>query len=991
MKVFNKKVTVGRAVSELSGYGSFKQAVSSAWSYQKGMARIGYSLFKSTISTPELTFKIDDTIKDEHERFAQATQLSGNSNALKEIEDSLNKRAQFWLIAFVAMFVFGLSGLNPNGIVYSAIVGHGLKAALILPFCIALLFLSRWIRWSFWAYQIRERALWSFKKWLFNPREWITNKHLSTGAKLMLFFVVSATFLNGTADQAIAQQLSGLASASGGGGGGGGDSVTNSSVFTSLMGNLSSSDLSLQFLENLFPSQFASTGVSFQNDAVAQMLEAVNLTLLAIGSALVFWFTTHAVVASASEGVVLGQRWHTVWVPVRVTVGVASTVPYHGFCLAQLIMMQLIMSGCGLANLAWDSYVQFATGNGGRSVVAVTVPPQITTDDSTFNNILNHALCVKVGEYVYSTKGAPTTDPSKIDAYPVIGWIGAHIFGKADSGTAFNMPTSPDMVDGSAVYNFGPACGSITINKPDAETSVGNYTNNIKPNKDNVVVDIPPGYNQDKASAQAANAFLQAKADAMNKFIGQVMTSPVLDDLASSVVAGGTAVAPGATFSDINTLRSDYAAYNAAVLTAAETAVTASNTAGMAIIQNMANNLGWASAGALEPQLIAVSAKIDSIMATKPDFTNGDPGSLDNKQFNEALAAAKMQVISAESTSQNLAPTNPTGSQKTGSTSSMLSSLVANPTNGGYAIIGSIYGMYLSAMDAAAPSTAAPLQYISGEGEAAKSAGYAILGTAFVLAGVNGATNGGVVGTVAKLTGVKGFLSGVLGVIIPMIVAIGEMMIVAGIVMEYILPMIPYFIWVSAFVGYMVFAIEAIICAAFWGFSHIKADGEDSFAGQAQSYGYGIALIAIFYPTLMVIGLIMANVLLAATVTFISQTFELAQGSSSGYILDPIGLIGVLIAMIVFYISMIARCYRLISGLPEWCSRWFGISASMQRDDTHGEAARFGDSMQNNLSSKVGQMGAGKGLVQSFGAKSSGGGGGGGQVAKALGTKISGA
>lgn len=961
MGLFKKKVTVGSTISEVTGYGPFKRSISSAWSYQKSMAVLGYDLFRDAISVPRLNFTVDSTIKDVHARFKNAAQLSGNAGVLSEMETAINNRARFWLIVFVAAIMFGLAGLNSNGILYNAIVGKGLKAALILPFVISLVFLGRWIRWSFWSYQMREKALWNFRKWLFSPSEWISGKQLSSGVKFMLFFAVSMTLLNGTIDPAIAQQLPAVS--------GGGGAVTQSGVQSSLLGNLNSSDLSLQFLENLFPSYFSNTtGVSYSDDAVAQMMEAINLTLLSIGSLLVFWFTTHAVVASASEGTVLGQRWHTVWVPVRITTGVAATVPFHGFCAAQLIMMQIVLAGCGLANLAWSNYIQYATGNGGHSIVAITVPPQVTSDDGTFNTILNDALCVKVGQYVYSTKNAPTVSKGGIYALPLVGWIGAHVFGESDTTSAFNMPTSPTVSKNSTVYNFGPACGSVTLNKTDDfSADIGQHMNDMKPSGTNVVVNVPPGFNQDKAAQQAADQFMQAKQDAMSKFIQQVVASPVLDDLASSVVSGGKAVQQGETFADMNKLREDYAAYNGAVLKAASTAVSASNVVGLQIIQSMANTLGWASAGALEPQLIAISAKVDSIMSQQPSFTKGKPDSINNKQFNEALSSAWAQVMDEESTSPNLAPMNPGAKSNNSSVSSLAGDLVANPRNGGDDLMGWIYSNYIGSLQDATPSAVDPLQSISSEGMWAKSSGYAILGAGIVLGGIKGGANGSIIASLTPgVSAGKGVFVGILAVIIPMIITLGEMLIVAGCVMEYVLPMLPYFIWVSAFVGYMVFVIEAVICAAFWGFSHIKADGEDSFAGQAQSYGYGVALIAIFYPTLMVIGLIMANVLLAAVITFISQTFVLAQGSSSGNIFDPLGFITVFIAMMVFYFSMIARCYRLISGLPEWCSRWFGISASIQRDDTHGEAARFGENMQSNLSGKASQMGVGQAVKQNL-------------------------
>src|SRR3546814_5030900 len=71
------------------------------------------------------------------------------------------------------------------------------------------------------------------------------------------------------------------------------------------------------------------------------------------------WHVVAGIVASASEGQVLGQKWHQIWAPVRVTMGVGMLAPVAGgYCAAQILVLYLMVWGGSIANIVWVPYIE---------------------------------------------------------------------------------------------------------------------------------------------------------------------------------------------------------------------------------------------------------------------------------------------------------------------------------------------------------------------------------------------------------------------------------------------------------------------------------------------------------------------------------------------------------------------------------------------------------------------------------------------------------
>ncbi|PWB39929.1 MAG: hypothetical protein C3F19_13375 [Rhodocyclales bacterium] len=91
----------------------------------------------------------------------------------------------------------------------------------------------------------------------------------------------------------------------------------------------------------------------FKQPGISDLLEIVNFVLLAIGTVWLTYNFLAATVQSAWDGEFLGKRFHSVWAPIRLTIGFAALLPmFDSWCGAQVIMYQVAKMGAGAANIA---------------------------------------------------------------------------------------------------------------------------------------------------------------------------------------------------------------------------------------------------------------------------------------------------------------------------------------------------------------------------------------------------------------------------------------------------------------------------------------------------------------------------------------------------------------------------------------------------------------------------------------------------------------
>ena len=1003
----------GRVVGELFAARATVANIRVPLSLMAGSARrtAGY-LSSVVMRTPGKRFHLDG-IDEAHERFEEALRQSGNAMVLDRMHAAINRRFELWTIAALLFFTFGLMAAAPAGPVHEFVLGDdptGVHYALILalPFLLSAHFLSRAARWSFWSYQISSRRLCGPLEWFRKPSCWVPGTHkFGTAAKLLIVGAVSSAVIQHTgigihealAQSVSSQNLGSLAGTSAG------PAPGSTNIIESLFGALAQNDLSFSWMVRLFPSYFnAQSGVSYQSDAVAQMFNVINASLLGLGTIVLTWHTVYGLFQTAHDGQFLGNRWHSAMAPIRIGMGIAGTVPIKGFCAAQIIIIKVFLAGFGLGNMIWSTYVGAATGQT-AGIVSVTVPPMTMNETNTFNAIVSSASCYEAARYFYRPAAQPgSADGPLQDSQmtsvlaPERGWSGARPLFQDPILNTSSAASSPVT---TGLFDFGQVCGGVqlpqdnlTTYQTDAQRAASSVVQ-LSPYQSgrfgNFVTQAQQKSGQQglQTTTGAETAFLQARNQAFFHFVQQMMSSPYITDVAAGNVPGGVTLQGVNLVSYLSQIRGDYAQYEQAVLKAAGQMQAKLNSTTLKDLALQSVTLGWASAGAMEPQILSQEVNVDNLVSEKPTIIPvnmdalGDtvfPG-IEQKVADETTKAEDVVAYGSIGSieSSNLAGAGSTGIALTGSSQldtslqkvavtrdQMISEAKKDPTNFLSAIgkyNGSMLERYLIGISAADPIN--PIGEISNTGVWVKGLGYGVFatyeGALFWASSAKAEAGNTWVGNITSFfsggvttAGTSG-LAAVMKSMALLVDALGLWLVTVGIAMDYLIPMLGYTIWISALAVFMLFIVEAVAGAPFWSFSHIRADGQD-LVNQEQSYGWKIIPVAILYPSMMVVGLVLANVAMSAIINLVNHTFLVAT-NAIGAVYDPFGLAAVLSILFGIYYNVIQRSYRLITWIPEWVMSWMG-SSGVNRGDGHGEGVGIVDKTRQGGEGQIRGMGS---------------------------------
>ncbi len=140
-------------------------------------------------------------------------------------------------------------------------------------------------------------------------------------------------------------------------------------------------DYSVIFLGNLFgvvDGVLHGTG----SQIMGAMFGVFNAAVLALGGIVVVYTIIVGTMNTAHEGQMLGQKWSSIWIPVRSTIGLAFLVPKaSGYCLMQIFIMWVVVQGVGAADKIWNAALEYL--NRGGAIVKAQNSANSTTAEGT--------------------------------------------------------------------------------------------------------------------------------------------------------------------------------------------------------------------------------------------------------------------------------------------------------------------------------------------------------------------------------------------------------------------------------------------------------------------------------------------------------------------------------------------------------------------------------------------------------------------------------
>lgn len=141
-------------------------------------------------------------------------------------------------------------------------------------------------------------------------------------------------------------------------------------------------DYSVIFLGNLFgvvDGVLHGTG----SQIMGAMFGVFNAAVLALGGIVVMYTLVVGTMNTAHEGQMLGQKWSSIWIPVRSTIGLAFLIPKaSGYCLMQIFIMWVVVQGVGAADKIWNAALDYLNRGGAIVQAQMSMNSSTPPDDN---------------------------------------------------------------------------------------------------------------------------------------------------------------------------------------------------------------------------------------------------------------------------------------------------------------------------------------------------------------------------------------------------------------------------------------------------------------------------------------------------------------------------------------------------------------------------------------------------------------------------------
>lgn len=193
---------------------------------------------------------------------------------------------------------------------------------------------------------------------------------------------------------------------------------------------------------------------------------------------------------------------------------------------------------------------------------------------------------------------------------------------------------------------------------------------------------------------------------------------------------------------------------------------------------------------------------------------------------------------------------------------------------------------------------------------------------------IMGGISGGIGGAVAGWTA-----SGMVKFLAPPIFLACFALLLPGISMAFVLPMIPWIMWMAGVTGWLVMVCEAMVAVPLGMMAHMSLNGE-GMHGQARQF-YSLLFNLIFRPVLMIFGLFLGYFIFTSMCWLVRMTFGIAASFalSSGWIVTNfVGIIVLLAIFVMVHFTLAITSFRMISIIPDHVPAILGMHGQNRID-----------------------------------------------------------
>jgi conjugal transfer/type IV secretion protein DotA/TraY len=158
-------------------------------------------------------------------------------------------------------------------------------------------------------------------------------------------------------------------------------------------------------------------------------------------------------------------------------------------------------------------------------------------------------------------------------------------------------------------------------------------------------------------------------------------------------------------------------------------------------------------------------------------------------------------------------------------------------------------------------------------------------------------------------------------------------LLIPGLTIAFVLPMIPWVMWIAGVAGYLILICEAMVAVPLWMLAHLTFEG-DGLHGRGLA-GYELLFNILFRPVLMLIGLFLGYFIF----TCISWLIRMSFGIAAAFVLGDGWLVtnwlGLFVLLSIFVLSHVVAAiasFRMITLIPHHVPRMIGFSSANRVD-----------------------------------------------------------
>jgi conjugal transfer/type IV secretion protein DotA/TraY len=675
-------------------------------------------------------------------------------------------------------------------------------------------------------------------------------------------------------------------------------------------------DWAATVIQNVFPIS-GTNGVSpTQTTVIGQMIGQLTGFVAAIAMAFLCYSTIMQIHRGAETSRLLGNNMTGMFI---VRLGFAAImmfpVPTLGFSVGQAAVVKMSLWGVGMAKSVYTQAVQ-AIGPDAM----VVAQPMIPGTETIVLGLIQNELCRSLVNAASNTTNATTQlvpEPKPV--------LVGNPTGSQETILGYSLSIGN--------VSSTPACGTVTISAP-----LQGVTNLA-----GIAIDQSAIQRQALTTVLGTDIAPQVETIATNFF----------NDRRASDLNGLMSVLTNATRDYTTQLTS-------AAQTITQQLRAALQTGGAAALANSSTNqtklsaLGWTGAGAYYLEFARLNGQTLSLLSAVPQVT---PPSYDG--FGASLSSDLAPLVQSSAafltTLSNYVMTQD-GMNQPGGQGDLFSG--ATPGTDGSGIIEQVFRrlhlndyvlqLFQTAIAPTGNQWTDPFSALMGLGNLMVTVAVAAMGLAALAASGTASTATAAFQiltlnfTGAGLTAAAHFLMTFLGT---PIFALLLGLLIPGLTIAFVLPMIPWIMWMAGVMGWLILVCEAVIAVPLWMLAHMTMQGE-GLHGRA-SEGYALLFNVLFRPVLMLFGLFLGYFIFASISFLIRQTFGIAAGFvlEHGWIVTNV--LGVVVLLSIFVMTHVVAAlvsFRMISLVPHHVPRLLGFHGAgrVDMDEFSRDAAIVG-------------------------------------------------